>query len=220
MIRVGSDTLATVERELPSGSHGSPERGWLEHGGRLPTRGSNFVTYSYLGSLLGRTSVHSAVRAAVVDAYASLHVAQPDLTFVYGETGWPRGGRFWPHRTHQNGLSVDFMVPVRDQRGRSVRLPTPPWRKFGYGIEFDSTGRWKGLRLDFEAMALHLDYLEQTARQHGLTIEVVIFASELQPALFATTSGRTLRKRIRFSTRPAWVRHDEHDHVNFRLAAA
>jgi len=49
--------------------------------------------YSRLESLLGRTTVHSAVRAAVLDACAEVHEQHPELRFVVGETGWPRGGR-------------------------------------------------------------------------------------------------------------------------------
>lgn len=39
----------------------------------------------------------------------------------------------------------------------------------------------------------------------------------LQPLLFRAPQGQLLRARMRFSTRPAWVRHDEHYHVDFRL---
>ena len=46
---------------------------------------------------------------------AELERTQPGVKFVYGETGWPDGGPMPPHRTHRNGMSVDFMVPVRDK---------------------------------------------------------------------------------------------------------
>ncbi|MGL1409600.1 penicillin-insensitive murein endopeptidase, partial [Vibrio parahaemolyticus] len=85
--------------------------------------GPNFTPYSRLGVALGRTHVHAQVAEIVADAYASLARRTPEIRYVYGESGWPSGGRFRPHRSHQNGLSVDFFVPVRDADGRSVALP-------------------------------------------------------------------------------------------------
>ena len=77
--------------------------------------------------------------------------------YIIGEAGWPSGGEFWPHRTHQNGLSVDFMVPV-EREGKPSSLPTWPWEKFGYGVEFDSKGCRADMCIDFKALARHLCY--------------------------------------------------------------
>ena len=74
----------------------------------------------------------------IVEAYRELVRAAPTKRFVYGETGWKEGGRIRPHRTHQNGLSVDFMVPVLDKDGQSVPLPTNALNRFAYDIEFDA----------------------------------------------------------------------------------
>ena len=217
----GNDALRLMQSRRASVSHGTPAAGSLERGKRLPTSGPNFRAYSRLGALLGRNSVHSAVRATVLDAYSALAITSPDVRWVYGETGWPRGGRFAPHQTHQNGLSVDFMVPVRNRVGRSVHLPTWPWRKFGYALHFDSTGRGRGsvrdVEVDFGAIAAHLAALADAATKHGLAVDVVILAPELEQRVLATPEARAFRGRIRFTRRPPWVRHDEHYHVNFRL---
>ena len=135
--------------------YGTTANGRLENGVQLPIAGKNFKPYSGVLAGLGRTHVHSRVRSVVVDAYAALEKTQPGRIFVYGETGWATGGRIKPHQTHQNGLSVDFMVPVVDQKGASVALPTGPLNKYGYGIEFDARGQSPadGLRIDFEALA-------------------------------------------------------------------
>jgi penicillin-insensitive murein endopeptidase len=215
---VGNDVARALESDTPSRSIGTPARGRLEHGKRLPTAGPNFRAYSRVAALLGRNSVHDRVRSVVVEAYAVLDSAAPGVTFVYGETGWPSGGRFRPHRTHQNGLSVDFMVPVRDTAGAAAALPTWPWLRFGYDVEFDSLGHAGRLRIDFAAVAAHLTALERAAPRHGLAVDRVIFAPEFAAALRQVPGGATLQARLPWMEGRPWVRHDEHYHIDFRLA--
>jgi len=119
LLRFGNTVAIALESPRPSRSIGTPAQGELHDGKRLPSRGENFRAYSDLGALLGRNAVHHKVRDAVLEAYAELARDHADVTFVYGETGWPGGGRFEPHRTHQNGMAVDFFVPVRDRDGRA-----------------------------------------------------------------------------------------------------
>lgn len=213
---VGNDFLLKFESPSNSESVGKPHDGSLINGKRLPTSGSNFQTYSRLGSFIGRTYVHANVRRAVVDAYDNVYVDAPDLRFVYGETGWPSGGEFWPHRTHQNGMSVDFFVPVR-RSGESVLLPTGPLEKWGYALEFNDAGRLDHYEIDFDAMGLHLLELERTAKKHGLKIVRVIFDPTLQKALRKTATGKKAMRALPFNGKAAWVRHDEHYHVDFDL---
>lgn len=162
--------------------------------------------------------MHGRVRDAVVDAYAAVSSSRPDARFVYGETGWPRGGRFRPHRTHRNGMSVDFMVPVVDDAGRPAELPTPLWSRFGYDAEFGADGRAGELRIDFVAVAAHLDALEEAARRNGLRIHRVFFAPELVARMVETPEGRAVAARMPWMKGKPWVRHDEHYHVDFALA--
>ncbi|GGA78205.1 hypothetical protein GCM10011521_15700 [Arenimonas soli] len=217
-LRWGNEIAIALESDAASISHGTPANGWLEHGKRLPARGENFRAYSALGTLLGRNSVHGDVRAAVLDAYAALADSRPVTRYVYAETGWPSGGRFRPHRTHRNGMAVDFHVPVVDADGNSRWLPSHVLNKWGYGLEFDTEGRLDELLIDFEAIADHLLALEAAARRHDLRIESVIFDPPLHAKLFGTRNGQRLRDRVRFSQRSAWVRHDEHYHVVFATA--
>jgi len=196
---------------------GSVSSGRLENGVKLPNSGPNFQTYSDLGSSAGRTFVHSKVRDIVVDAYKALSTDDPDLKFVYGETGWQSGGRIRPHRTHQNGLSVDFFVPVRDGGGRSVRIPTGFTNKFGYDVDFDANGRFNGLTIDFNALAEHLYQLDVAAKKRGAAIAIVIFDPPYLAKLLATTKGPYLQQHLPFMKGSAWVRHDEHYHVDFKI---
>ncbi|TLU65695.1 replication initiation protein [Thalassotalea litorea] len=197
--------------------YGTTANGSLQQGVKLPADGKNYVGYSRIARISGRTYVHSKVKAIVVDAYKLLEAEQPNKVFKYAETGFAEGGEFKPHKTHRNGLSVDFMTPVIDESGQSVHLPTHPFNKFGYEIEFDSKDRFEEFQLDYVALAAHIVALHKSAKQHGVDLWRVIFDPKLQPKLFATSYGEYLQQHIQFSKRRSWVRHDEHYHVDFAI---
>ncbi|HEX8405137.1 MAG TPA: penicillin-insensitive murein endopeptidase [Duganella sp.] len=197
--------------------YGTVANGRLDGGVPLPTQGTNFVPYSSLGVSLGRTYVHRSVRDIVVEAYAAVYLTAPGNHFMYGETGLAAGGRFTPHRTHQNGLSVDFMVPVLDQNGKSVPLPATTLNKFGYALEFDASGAMGELRIDFEAVAEHLYQLAEAAKKRDVHLQKVIFQKELVTELLRAKRGDYLRATIPFMKATPWIKHDEHYHVDFSL---
>jgi penicillin-insensitive murein endopeptidase len=197
--------------------YGTVANGRLEGGQQLPIQGENYTPYSFVGVSLGRTYLHQSVRDIVVDAYGAVYLTQPDKRFMYGETGFATGGNFKPHRTHQSGLSIDFMVPVRDSRGVSVLVPTNVQNKFGYGLEFDVNGSSGDLRIDFDAMAEHLYQLAEAAKKYHVGIERVIFQKELATLLFQTKRGSYLRTTVPFMKTTPWINHDEHYHVDFAL---
>ena len=209
--------LLAASPAIASQCYGSVSNGRIVDAVRLPAGGENFAAYSALGVLAGRTYVHSKVAAAVTGSYASIAQRQPELHFVYAETGWAKGGRIRPHRTHQNGLSVDFMVPVRDGQGQSAALPSNLANRYGYDIEFDRRGRFEDYTIDYAAMAEHLYQLRKAAMSVGIDISLVIFDPPLLPQLFATSRGEYLRTHLKFLARSAWVRHDEHYHVDFAV---
>lgn len=211
-------TCSVEATQAESVSVGTPASGSLKDGVSLPSLGKGFVAYSALGNLLGRQYVHSRVYDTLLDAFASLQAATPDRLFVLGETGLKAGGRFRPHRTHQNGLSVDIFMPVRDKRARHVPMPTAPWNKFGYSLEFDSRGEGDGVSIDFESVAELLVELDRQAERHGLAIERIIVAPEyVGRVLSAKKPSGITRLADRFMRNAAWVRHDEHLHVDFRV---
>lgn len=195
--------------------HGTTSNGRLENGVKLPHSGTNYTSYSSTAEFLGRTYVHSKVHDIIIASYQYLETIAPSKVYKYAESGFEEGGKFSPHKTHQNGLSVDFMVPVLDKNGKSVHLPTNPFNKFGYNIEFDQKGRYDEFTLDYEAMAAHIMSLHKVAGNEGVKIWRVIFDPKLQPFLFKTKYGNYLKKNIHFSQRRSWVRHDEHYHVDF-----
>ena len=220
-LQCGNDVARALENDRPSKSLGTVSNGSLENGKRLPTSGANFVAYSRLGALLGRNSVNSSVRDAVLDAYDALASSAPEWTFTYGETGWPSGGRFRPHRSHENGLSVDFMMPLKSTiSGQPTPFPSSLFNKVGYGLEFDLTGVYAEYKIDFEIIARHLVALQAASSHHGLVITRVIVTPEYLPLLWATPTGATLQRKLPFMRKPVWIRHDEHYHVDFGTAPA
>ena len=207
-----------IEDGKPSVCSGGVVGGHLANGKRLPLSGPNFSAYHIAGYLTGRTFMHGLARDAVLDAYKALQQSAPEQRYVYAEAGWPFGGAFPPHRSHSNGTSVDFMVPLRSDRGATVQVPASVFNKLGYNAKFDDEGRdANGLRIDFEAIAQHLLALDKAARGRGIKINRVIFEPSLQRHLFAAASGQALPQRVTFMDRAAWVRHDQHYHVDFAI---
>lgn len=206
-----------VTHAAESVCYGTPSNGRLENGVKIEESGSNFEPYSSLGVTLGRTYIHSRVARVIMDAYVALAKELPNTMFVYGESGWSKGGRIKPHRTHQNGLAVDFMVPVRNKEGISVPLPSGITNRFGYDLEFDRAARNGDLTIDFDAIAEHLHALYSAAGEHHVGIARVIFDPQFIPKLYKTKRGEFIKKKITFMQGQAWVRHDEHYHVDFSV---
>ncbi len=202
---------------IQSECFGTTSNGRLNNGVKLPAAGNNFEGYSYIARVAGRTYVHSKVHDIVVSAYTQLETEQPTKVFKYAETGFKEGGKFKPHKTHRNGLSVDFIVPVVDENGQSVHLPTNPTNKFGYNIEFDVNGKYGSYKIDYEAMAAHIVLLHKEAKARRHNLRRVIFAPELQPHLFKTKYSEYLMQNVHFLKTQSWVRHDEHYHVDFEI---
>lgn len=209
--------LPTLVSAAESTCFGTTANGRLQGGVQLPASGPNFESYSATAQMVGRVYVHSSVRDIMLASYKSLETDLPDKVFKYAETGFAQGGQFKPHKTHRNGLSVDFMVPVVDAQGLSVHLPTHPLNRFGYDIEFTGRGEYGELSIDYEAMGAHLVSLHKEAKRRGYDLWRVIFDPQLQPYLFKSKHGEYLRQNMQFSKKPSWVRHDEHYHVDFKI---
>ena len=209
--------MISMENNEASKSVGTPSKGKLINGKRLPNSGINFTAYSRLGTLLGRNAVHKNLRDLILAGYKQIAEKYPGYLYVYGETGWVSGGNFYPHKTHQNGLSVDFMIPVRNKSGESEYLPTSIFNKFGYGIDFDEKGVYKDYQIDFESMAVHINTLYLLAPKYGLKISRVIFYPKLQSLLWQTEMGKEIKDKIKFSKNQSWVIHDDHYHIDFEL---
>ena len=71
--------------------------------------------------------------------------------------------------------------------------------------------------IDFESVAELLVEIDRQAQAHGLVVDGIIVAPEyVERVLSAKVAGiRQLSQR--FMRTPAWVRHDEHLHIDFCL---
>lgn len=217
MAAFATAAVPAVSMAVGSVCYGRVGKGRLDNGVQLAQSGANFSAYSMVAAAAGRTYLHSVAAKSVIDAYARLAADSPATRYVYGETGLAAGGRFAPHRTHQNGLSIDFFVPVRDTSGKSVVLPTPVQSRFGYDIEFDARGKYLQYQIDFPALAEHLYQLHLATRANGAGIDRVIIDTAFLPQLFGTPRGTWLKLNMPFMMGKPWVRHDEHYHVDFKL---
>lgn len=223
LVAPGASSAQLTHRNTgESVSVGDYNNGSLRNGYLLPYKGTNFECYSWVSYyLLGREYTNSRVFRTVLAAYQGMAERYPQRTFIYMESARRKGGQPFPHRTHQNGLSVDFMSPL-------LRHGKPKYYNglglFRYLLNFDATGKSTlnpAVSIDFEAMAAHLLLLEKHARKNGLKITKVILKVELKEELFATESGRKLKTSgIYFAQNLPPIlnsAHDDHYHVDFKL---
>ena len=83
---------ASVVRAQSSVCYGKPSQGSISNAVQLPSSGPNFEAYSAWGASLGRNYVHSMVARVMLATYTEIQNQRPELSYVYGETGWKQGG--------------------------------------------------------------------------------------------------------------------------------
>lgn len=205
-----------------SQSVGTVSNGSLENGRIMPFSGPNFHYFDTTSYLADRGFTHEKVLQTVLEAYSKLETLLPDQHFCIMECSHKHGGELFPHRTHQNGLSVDFMMPkLKDSK------PYYELDKLGaqhYMLTFDKNGKYskdQSVSLDFNTIALHILQLQSAAKNNGLSIEKVIINTDLKDELFATEQGKILKTSgiyIVQNLSPLINSvHDDHFHVDFRL---
>lgn len=130
------------------------------------------------------------------------------------------GGKMFPHRTHQNGLSVDYMMPLKKDG-----VPNYELDKKGashYLMDFDTEGRYvedTDVSIDFNMAARHILELDKQARKKGMKIHKVIFNTDLKDELYESEYGKKLKFSGIYITRNLSKLindlHDDHYHVDF-----
>jgi len=206
-----------------SQSIGPVQAGEIVNAYLLPYKGNNFRYFSPLSYyILGRAYVHSTVHDIVVAAYKDCETTCDGIKFRVMECSNKNGGKMRPHRTHQNGTSIDFMTPLM-KKGKQHRF----YDRIGllrYVLNFDKDGvlNWnKKVSIDYETMARHILSVEKSARKKGMRIKKVIFKINLKDNLFATASGKKLKTSgIYFAqSLPKIIDnlHDDHYHIDFEF---
>ena len=206
-----------------SESIGSVREGKLHNGWLMPFEGKNFRYFSRFSYyILNNAYVNSKVYDVLMDAYASCETSCPGKEFVLMECTRKRGGRMLIHWTHQNGTSVDFMVPTKRADGKSSLSNKAGM--FHYLFQYNHEGKFTlspKTEIDFETMATHILALDDAAKKHGLGIHKILFNTNLQDELYNTVAGKELKARdIRIKPVLSDLinrYHDDHYHVDFDI---
>lgn len=208
-----------VNDSLPSKSHGTVSKGSLENATLIPFEGTNYKYFDKSSYLGGRAYTHSVVAEITLATYASLEKLV-DRQFRVMEFSCEKGGKIFPHKTHQNGLSVDFMIPLKKDNAPYYGLDNKGASH--YLLDFDHSGKYSEdptISIDFNMAAQHILELDQQARKKGMRIEKVIFNTFLKDELFASEYGRKLAASGIYITHNLTPiindLHDDHFHVDF-----
>jgi penicillin-insensitive murein endopeptidase len=198
---------------------GTVSNGTLEHGKLMPYKGENFIYFDRMSYLEGRGFLHGSARTAVVDTYDSLRQVLPRRYFNIMECSNEFGGELFPHRTHQNGMSIDFMMPLLKNGKPYYGLDTLGAEH--YLLSFNDDGKYKkdpSISIDFDLVARHILMLDYFARQNGLNIFKVIIKIEFKDELFATEHGKLLKSSDIYVVQGLSPLinslHDDHFHID------
>ncbi len=204
-----------------SKSLGTVSNGKLVNAYKVDWKGENYKFFSVFDYyVLGRCYVHSDIYNILNESYQKLETVYPEYTFRVMECSKKKGGRPFPHRTHQNGTSVDFMTPLlKSGTQKTFYDHIGIWR---YAMNFNSKGQYrvnKKVEIDFDKCAKHILELETAARKHGYKIKKVILETNLKDEIFKSKYGTELKASGIYFVRnlPPTINalHDDHYHIDF-----
>ncbi len=214
-IRVGQRITIYTERRRSSGSSssgapsqsgqsqavGAPNRGRLRNADQLET-GPGYRVRNPVNSY-ATTETITRIREGMARVKAH-RVNAPDL--VVGDLSTRRGGRFPPHRSHQNGMDADIAFYQRDA-GRVCRLvaATPE--------TLDVELNWYLFRTWIEESAVQFIFVNYELQEPLYEYAQARGASDEQlEEWFQYPRGRNSSRGI-IRHEPG---HDDHFHVRFR----
>ena len=225
---INKDSLAIVDFytkhskiTVQSESVGTVSQGKLVNGKIMPYWGPNFSYFDKDSYLASRAFTSDVVKTIVLDTYNRLFELFPDRYFYLMELSNHDGGKIYPHRTHQNGLSVDFMMPKLKDGIPNYQLDT--LGKQHYFLEFNNQGEYvqdPTIKIDFNLIAKHILLLNEEAKKHSYSIEKVIIKIEYKDELFATPYGKELKNSgiyvVNNLSKMVNDIHDDHFHIDFK----
>lgn len=204
-----------------SASLGSVSNGSLKNGKLVPFYGSNYSYFDETSYLSGRAFLNSKVLTTVINGYNELSIQKPERLFKIMECSHEHGGKLWPHRTHQNGLSVDFMMPKLKNNKPYYGLDSIGTNH--YWLTFNDKGQYEkdtSITIDFELIAQHILILQKEAKKNNLKISKVIIKVEMKNELFRGPFGQQLKESgiyiVKSLTPTINALHDEHYHIDFK----
>ncbi len=220
--KIDSFIAAHPDNHLRSISSGTTGNGKLQNGKLMPFKGDNFVYFDEASYLASRAFVHDFVKTSTLSTYKLLQQHYPNHIFTLMECSHEHGGKMHPHHTHQNGLSIDFMVPKLKNGLDNYSLNS--LGQIHYLLEFDSNGLYvkvTRISINFDLIAHHLLLLNSEAKKNHLKISKVIFKLNLKDELFNSNYGKELKQSgIYFAqnlTPLINTLHDDHYHVDFEI---
>lgn len=205
---------------LPSVCTGTEAGGTLEHAKLIPFTGINYSYFDTASYLSGRAFMSDKMANTLLASYHELEMLAPGRIFRYMETGLENGGPIPGHRTHQNGRSIDLMVPlVKDGKPYYKYDSIGGWH---YSLDFDDKGRYlldTTVSIDFNLIGTQILSLDRQARKNGLHVKKVILKLELKDDFYAAPSGKKVKQKgiyLAMNLPPATNKqHDDHFHVDF-----
>jgi len=214
-----------TEQKGPSVSIGKVNNGELKNGVKFSYHGENYNYFSITSYLLlRRCYVHEKVRIINLNTYRNLNKRFPKQKWVIMECSKPQGGKMQPHRTHQNGTSIDFMTPLKSIKSNKQYFWKSHLGVWHYLLTFDKDGylnKRKKVQIDFDMIAHHILTLNKEAKKQGVKIKKVIFKINLKDNLFKSKIGKKLKKSgiyfVKYLTPMVDNVHDDHYHIDFEL---
>lgn len=210
------------ENHQKSKAVGAVSKGQLINGKLVSFKGKNYQYFDTTSYLNARGFTHHLVKTTIEQAYAQCEKSCPNYSFVLMECSNQKGGKIWPHRTHQNGLSIDFAMPLMKDSVQCKKFDFIGAKH--YLLDFNNKGQYSKdttISIQFEMVARHLLELEKAAHKNGLKISKVILKTELKDDLYRTPSGKILKQKGIYVVKrlePLINRlHDDHYHVDFAL---
>jgi len=211
---------ANKGNDLPSISHGTVGNGSLENGKLIPWAVDNYRYFDTTSYLAGRAFLNDKVLASLQQGFKALAMMKDGLSYRVMECSHQKGGKLAPHRTHQNGTSVDLMMPkVKNAK------PYTDLDDLGsahYFLNFTNQGKLdtdSSVQIDFEAVASMIMSMDKGARLFGYKVRKVIIKIEYKESLFAGPVGQKLKSSGIYIVKSLGPRvnafHDEHIHLDF-----
>lgn len=143
---------------------GTVSNGSLINAQILPYWGKNFQYFSKESYLAGRCFIHSALEQVLVNSFHDLEQMDSTAFFYLMEASMEKGGKISPHRTHQNGTSIDLMIPLLKNK-----IPYHGLDTIGvshYLLNFDKNGKYTddpSIQINFDLLALEILSIQKNA---------------------------------------------------------